>query len=121
MSWSDRPAAAELLLDPSPLSPRASPVETLVIGGGVAGYRAALEAARYGRVLVVTKDTLRESNSDYAQGGVAAVLSDDDSLAAHRDETYVIPIFSPHVRSLNLSNATSIVVYEALRQLGRCT
>ena len=40
-------------------------------------------------------------------------------LAAHRNQTYVIPIFSPHVRSLNLSNAASIVVYEALRQLGR--
>ncbi len=40
-------------------------------------------------------------------------------LAAHRNDTYVIPIFSPHVRSLNLSNAASIVVYEALRQLGR--
>jgi tRNA (cytidine/uridine-2'-O-)-methyltransferase len=39
-------------------------------------------------------------------------------LTAHRDETYVIPISSPHVRSLNLSNAVSIVVYEALRQLG---
>jgi tRNA (cytidine/uridine-2'-O-)-methyltransferase len=38
-------------------------------------------------------------------------------LAAHRDATYVIPISSPHVRSLNLSNAVSIVVYEALRQL----
>lgn len=40
-------------------------------------------------------------------------------LAAHRDTTYVIPIASPHVRSLNLSNAVSIVVYEALRQLDR--
>ena len=39
-------------------------------------------------------------------------------LAAHPDSTYVIPIFSPHVRSLNLSNAVSIVVYEAFRQLG---
>jgi tRNA (cytidine/uridine-2'-O-)-methyltransferase len=37
-------------------------------------------------------------------------------LAAHRDEIFVIPIASPHVRSLNLSNAVSIVVYEALRQ-----
>ncbi len=41
-------------------------------------------------------------------------------LAAHRDATYVIPIDSPHVRSLNLSNAVSIVVYEARRQLGVC-
>ena len=40
-------------------------------------------------------------------------------LAAHRDQTFAIPIFSPHVRSLNLSNAVSIVVYEALRQMGR--
>ena len=39
-------------------------------------------------------------------------------LAAHRDATYVVPIDSPHVRSLNLSNAVSIVVYEARRQLG---
>jgi len=37
-------------------------------------------------------------------------------LRAHRRDTYVIPIASPHVRSLNLSNAVSIVVYEALRQ-----
>jgi tRNA (cytidine/uridine-2'-O-)-methyltransferase len=42
-----------------------------------------------------------------------------DLLAAHRDDTWLIPIFSPNVRSLNLSNAVSIVVYEALRQLGR--
>lgn len=42
-----------------------------------------------------------------------------DLLAAHRDETWTIPIFSPDVRSLNLSNAVSIVVYEALRQIGR--
>ena len=40
-------------------------------------------------------------------------------LASHRDDTYVIPISSPHVRSLNLSNAVSIVVYEAFRQLGQ--
>jgi tRNA (cytidine/uridine-2'-O-)-methyltransferase len=38
-------------------------------------------------------------------------------LAAHATATYVIPISSPHVRSLNLSNAVSVVVYEALRQL----
>ena len=40
-------------------------------------------------------------------------------LDAHGPDTYVIPIFSNDVRSLNLSNAVSIVVYEALRQLKR--
>jgi tRNA (cytidine/uridine-2'-O-)-methyltransferase len=42
-----------------------------------------------------------------------------EMLARHSDDTWVIPIFSPNVRSLNLSNAASVVVYEALRQLGR--
>lgn len=40
-------------------------------------------------------------------------------LAAHRDATYVIPIASPSVRSLNLANAVAVVVYEALRHLKR--
>jgi tRNA (cytidine/uridine-2'-O-)-methyltransferase len=39
-------------------------------------------------------------------------------IAQHLDDTYNIPIFEPGVRSLNLSNAVSIVVYEALRQTG---
>lgn len=60
----------------------------------------------------------------YAPGDVLIFGSETkglprDILDAHRDDTWVIPIFSPHVRSLNLSNAVSIVVYEALRQLGR--
>ena len=38
-------------------------------------------------------------------------------LARYAEQAYVIPISSPHVRSLNLSNAVSIVVYEALRQM----
>jgi L-aspartate oxidase len=87
MSWNDRPSLPELLLDPKSVNPRETTVDVLVIGGGVAGYRAAIEASRSARVLVVTKDTLRESNTDYAQGGVAAVLSEDDTLAAHRDDT----------------------------------
>jgi tRNA (cytidine/uridine-2'-O-)-methyltransferase len=43
----------------------------------------------------------------------------DDLRRAHAAATYCIPIFSPHVRSLNLSNAVAIVVYEALRRRGR--
>ena len=54
-------------------------VDTLIIGAGVAGFRAAIEAARRGNVLVVTKDDLTESATAYAQGGVAAVLGVDDS------------------------------------------
>ena len=59
----------------------------LVIGGGVAGFSAAIEAARETDVLCVTKETALVSNTQWAQGGVAAVLSDEDSIESHRDDT----------------------------------
>lgn len=62
-------------------------VDFLVIGAGVAGMRAAIELAVAGSVLVVAKDTLRESSSEYAQGGIAVALSDDDEVALHEQDT----------------------------------
>ena len=59
----------------------------LVIGAGVAGLRAAIEAAEAGRVLVLTKDRLTESASEYAQGGIAVALSDDDRVSLHEQDT----------------------------------
>ena len=59
----------------------------LVIGAGVAGLRAAIEAAKAGTVLVIAKDSLRESSSEYAQGGIAVALSDDDEVALHEQDT----------------------------------
>ncbi len=59
----------------------------LVIGAGVAGLRAAIELSHCGSVLVVAKDSLRESSSEYAQGGIAAALSDDDEVALHEQDT----------------------------------
>jgi L-aspartate oxidase len=59
----------------------------LVIGAGVAGLRAAIELAEAGQVLVVAKDSLRESSSEYAQGGVAVALSDDDEVELHEQDT----------------------------------
>lgn len=59
----------------------------LVIGAGVAGLRAAIELAQAGEVLVVAKDTLRESSSEYAQGGIAAALGDDDDVELHEQDT----------------------------------
>jgi L-aspartate oxidase len=49
--------------------------------------RAAIELAPAGRVLVVAKDTLEESSSQYAQGGIAAALSDDDDVELHEQDT----------------------------------
>src|SRR6516164_3145395 len=59
----------------------------LVIGAGVAGLRAAIEAAKSGTVLVIAKDSLRESSSEYAQGGIAVALSDDDEVLLHEADT----------------------------------
>src|SRR5512143_2668060 len=59
----------------------------LVIGAGVAGLRAAIELAGSGRVLVIAKDSLRESSSEYAQGGVAVALSDEDEVRLHEEDT----------------------------------
>ena len=59
----------------------------LIIGGGVAGLRAAIELARNGEVLVVTKDAPTESSSEYAQGGVAVALSDEDEISIHFEDT----------------------------------
>lgn len=61
----------------------------LVIGAGIAGMRAAIELAPAGRVLVVAKDALQESSSQYAQGGIAAALSDDDRMELHEQDTLV--------------------------------
>ncbi len=57
------------------------------MGAGVAGLRAAIELAQAGSVLVVAKDSLRESSSEYAQGGIAVALSDDDEVQLHEQDT----------------------------------
>jgi L-aspartate oxidase len=63
--------------------------DILIIGAGIAGIRAALEIPAEFDVLVVTKDRLRESNSAYAQGGIAGVLSPEDRFENHIDDTLI--------------------------------
>ncbi len=59
----------------------------LIIGSGIAGLSLALKAAAHSSVTIVTKDRLPESNSAYAQGGIASVWSADDSFDAHTRDT----------------------------------
>jgi L-aspartate oxidase len=61
--------------------------DAVVIGGGVGGLRASLEAARYGDVVLVTKNALQESNTYYAQGGIATVMAPDDTFESHIQDT----------------------------------
>ena len=67
------------------------PAETdfVVIGAGVAGLRAAIELADAGRVFVLAKKEVTNSNTQYAQGGIAAALSDEDEVSLHLQDTLV--------------------------------
>lgn len=69
------------------MEPAVKTVDFLVIGGGVAGLRAAIELSSKGSVLVLTKDKPTESTTGYAQGGIAVALSDEDEVRIHYDDT----------------------------------
>lgn len=62
-------------------------VDFLVIGAGIAGLRAAIRLAEAGNVLVVTKEELAESNTAYAQGGIAVAVGGDEDVALHLEDT----------------------------------
>ncbi len=59
----------------------------LILGSGIAGLSFALKVAAHGRVAIVTKKSRAESNTNYAQGGIAAVTSKEDSFEAHVRDT----------------------------------
>jgi L-aspartate oxidase len=61
----------------------------LIIGSGIAGLYYALSVAAHGKVTIVTKRDRGESNTKYAQGGIAAVMADDDSLESHVHDTLI--------------------------------
>ncbi|MHA1713388.1 MAG: L-aspartate oxidase [Candidatus Ranarchaeia archaeon] len=71
------------------LSERRLKTDVLVIGSGIAGLNFALSAREWGDVTIVTKKKMMESNTNYAQGGIAAVISPKDSYEDHIHDTLV--------------------------------
>ncbi|MBS1821793.1 MAG: L-aspartate oxidase [Acidobacteria bacterium] len=67
--------------------PASQQVDFLVIGAGIAGLSAAIRLAGAGSVLVVTKEELAESNTAYAQGGIAVALGGEEDVALHYEDT----------------------------------
>src|SRR5512139_320796 len=61
----------------------------IVLGSGIAGLSFALKAAPHGRVVLITKKGSAESNTNYAQGGIAVVMSPDDTFDLHVRDTLV--------------------------------
>ncbi len=73
-----------------PFHPKRVPhffTDVLIIGGGLAGLRAALAVDPKLSVVVIVKQAIKESNSNYAQGGVAAVIDPDDRIEDHASDT----------------------------------
>jgi L-aspartate oxidase len=64
-------------------------IDFLVIGSGIAGISYALKVAAFGKVLMLTKSDEDESNTKYAQGGIAAVMYEPDSYNKHIDDTLI--------------------------------
>lgn len=97
-----------------PFHPKQIPhlfTDVLVIGGGLAGLRAAIEVDPQLSVLVVTKDALRQSNSNYAQGGIAGVLTPEDRFEDHVHDTMLAG------RDLCDQPVVEMVVEEAPRRI----
>lgn len=105
-----QPAAAvrvELARLPAMIASKVMAGETqagyLVMGAGVAGLRAAIELADHGSVLVVTKEAVAESNTHYAQGGIAVALEGDQDVALHLTDTVKAGaglVYEPAARAL---------------------
>lgn len=66
---------------------RTQKVDFLILGSGIAGLRAAIELAGSAQVLVLSKGELLESNTGYAQGGIAAAMGEDDQICLHLHDT----------------------------------
>ena len=63
--------------------------DVLIVGSGAAGLSLALRLAQHGKVTVLSKGPLNEGATFYAQGGIAAVFDETDSIASHVDDTLI--------------------------------
>ena len=77
-------------------------VDVLVLGTGIAGLSFALRASEFGRVAVVTKKSDTESNTNYAQGGIAAVIDPKDTFDSHIKDTHVAGAFICHEDAVDI-------------------
>ena len=71
----------------TPVSSCPGSTDFVVIGSGIAGLRAAIALAEHGDVWILTKDRPEMSNTEYAQGGIAVVMSEEDQVSLHSDDT----------------------------------
>src|SRR5205085_11659978 len=75
------------LTPPQSIEPVRENYDFIVLGSGIAGLSFALKVAPHGRVAIITKKKRADSNTNYAQGGIASVTSKEDSFEAHVRDT----------------------------------
>jgi len=90
----------------------------LVIGSGLAGLAFALEAAKHGQVIVLTKAGVQDSNTSWAQGGIAAAVGESDDWRLHEEDTLIAGagLCDPEAVRMLVQNAPQAI--EWLAQLG---
>lgn len=90
----------------------------LIIGSGLAGLNAALTAAKKGKVLIITKKKAIESSTNWAQGGIAGVLSHNDSISKHVEDTLLAGSFHNKKSAVTYLAKHSKKAIEKLQRLG---
>jgi L-aspartate oxidase len=96
--------------------------DVLIIGGGAAGLSLALEVADQMTVAILSKATLTSGSTQYAQGGISAVLSQDDSLDSHVEDTLKAGagLCDPTVVHFTVSQGPERIAWLIQHSRGRC-
>ena len=92
--------------------------DVIVIGSGIAGLITALEAAKHHHVILTTKDKLTESNTRYAQGGIAVALTTSDSPDLHYNDTLKAGNYHNNTNSVTILTREGPTAIQDLIQYG---
>ncbi len=105
-------------LSPASPAPTTRPFDAVIVGSGLAGLSTALLLPAHWQVAVLTKRTIEDGSSGWAQGGIAAVLADDDSFDAHVEDTFVAGagLCDPAATRFTVENAPEAIAW--LRDMG---
>jgi len=92
--------------------------DAIIIGSGLAGLNAALGLAQRGKVLLITKETLKDSNTWWAQGGIAAAIAPTDSVQKHIDDTLIAGHYKNNVKAVEFIIKRAPEAIKQLQKLG---
>ncbi len=92
--------------------------DVIVIGSGIAGLTFASKIAPYGKIAVITKKQAKESNTNYAQGGIASVISDSDSFESHIRDTMTAGCGINHKEAVKIMVERGPVLINELFEMG---